>query len=309
MNNLDEFRRYYNHTIHPEMMRLDKQRIRLLRLLVCSLVLILATLLITAKAQILVLSLAVLLPICVYMGYLYRQVRKFQTTFKPHIIRLILDFIDNAPNFGTLYYSEGQSIEKGHFDNARLFSEDIIEYRGEDYITGIIGELAFQMCELEARAFSRVRSKIDTVFKGVFLHAQFHNREARGMMIAVPRAKKPYEIRTIKNFVLEGAKEVSAAEQLPEFHHTFLTYASKDAPIHSLLSPEMQNAILDYKDSTAHDISISFMGNDFYVAVDEPNDILEPALFQSNVSFDLARSFYEKLTLLMSIVSDFDVNN
>ena len=309
MNNIEAFRIFYNHTIHPEMMRLDHMRIRLLRLLAFSVILILLVLIVAANLQILPLSLALTLPIGVYVGYLYRQIREFQTTFKPHIVRLILDFIDNDPNFGTLHYDEGQSVEFGHFQNSRLFSEEIIEYKGEDYITGIIGELAFQMCEIEARAFSRVRSKIDTIFRGIFLHAQFHNREGRGMLIALPRMNKPYEIRTIKNFVLEGAKEVPASEQMPEFRAVFLTYATADAPVYSLLSPEMQDAILDYRDSTASEIYLSFIGNDFYVAVSEPNDLLEPFLFQSNVSFDLAREFYDKLRLLMSIIRDFDVNN
>ncbi len=309
MNNIETFRIFYNHTIHPEMMRLDKQRVRLLWLLAFSLLLILTILIFAARLQILPLSLALMLPIGVYMGYLYRQIRKFQTTFKPHVVRLILDFIDNDPNYGTLHYDEGQAIEFGHFQNSRIFSDEIIEYKGEDYITGVIGELGFQLCEIEARAFSRARSKIDTVFRGIFLHAQFHNREGRGMLIALPRVNKPYELRTIKNFVKTGAKEVPAAEQMPEFRDIFLTYASDDAPVHSLLSPEMQDAILDYRDSTNSEIYLSFIANDFYVAVSEPNDLLEPFLFQSNVSFDLAREFYDKLRLLMTIIRDFDVNN
>jgi hypothetical protein len=309
MNQAEDFRRFYNHTIHPEMMRLDRQRVRLLWLLAFSILLILVVLVFAARLQILPLSLALMLPIGLYIAYLYRQIRTFQNTFKPHVVRLILDFIDNDTNFGTLHYDEGQSIEIGHFHNSNLFSDDIIEYKGEDYITGIIGELSFQMCELEARSFARVRSRIDTTFRGIFLHAQFHNREARGKLIALPRANKPHEIRTIKNFVKVGAKEVPASEQMPEFQAVFITYATDDAPVHSVLSHEMQEAILDYRDDTNSDVYLSFIGNDFYVAVSEPNDLLEPFLFQSNVSFDLAREFHDKLQLLMSIVRDFDVNN
>lgn len=309
MNNIEALRIFYNHTIHPELLRLDRQRRRLLFLLAISVLFIIAVLVIAAELQILPLSLALLIPIGLYINYLYRQIRKFQTTFKPHVVRLILDFIDNEPNYGTLYYDEGASVEIGHFYNSRVFTSDIIEYRGEDYISGMIGELPFELCELEARAFSRVRSKIDTIFKGIFLHAQFHNREGKGMLIAMPRVNKPYEIRTIKNFNREGGKEVPAKEQMPEFRDIFLTYATDDAPVNSLLSPEMQDAILDYRDSTMSDIYLSFIGNDFYVAVSEPNDILEPFLFQSNVSFDLVREFHDKLKLLMSIVEDFDVNN
>jgi hypothetical protein len=309
MNQADDFRRFYNHTIHPEMMRLDRQRVRLLWLLFFSILLIISVLVFAAKLQILPLSMALMFPIGIYISYLYRQIRKFQNTFKPHVVRLILDFIDNDTNFGTLHYDEGRSVEIGHFHNSNLFADDIIEYKGEDYIMGIIGELSFELCELEARSFARVRSRIDTTFRGIFLHAQFHNREGRGKVIALPRGNKPFEIRTIKNFVKMGAKEVPANEQTSDFRAVFITYATADAPVYSLLSEEMQEAILDYRDDTSSEIRLSFIGNDFYVAVSEPNDLLEPFLFQSNVSYDLAREFHDKLQLLMSIVRDFDVNN
>jgi Protein of unknown function (DUF3137) len=375
----DGLRLFYNHTIHPELLRMDVRRRKLLRMLLWSSVLILVVVIIALALQIFVLTLFLTIPITLYMIYLYGQIRKFQKTFKPHVVRLILDFIDNDVNFGTLYYDEGRAIDIREFRYSQIFSEDVVEYTGEDYINGVVGELAFELCELEAKAFSRVRSKIDTVFRGVFLHAEFKDFKKRlslhtqlnditqkihlikgveqlnhdleewvleenqtelnellvqkeaieydlntlqfneeesneavkikGKILIIPREYKNSEIRSIKKFLLSGAEEVSANLQLDEFKELFMTFATPDAPIHSLLSEEMQNDILDYYDFTGCRMYLSVIGNDIYIAIDEPNDLLEPSIFQSNVSYDLVREFYEKLTILISIVSDFDENN
>ncbi len=375
----ESLRIFYNHTIHPELLRMDKKRIRLLRLLLASSLLIFATAIIALYLQTFILTLFLCIPIALYMIYLYRQIRKFQMTFKPNVVRLILDFIDNDVNFGTLYYDEGKAVDFREFQYSEIFSEDVIEYKGEDHISGVIGELAFELCELEAKAFSRVRTKVDTVFRGIFLHAEFkdfkrnlalntelndikqkihtirgvenlnheleewkldeqykeldllltkkqaieydlnqlHFNEAesneavkiKGKILIIPRAYKNDEIRTIKKFMLSGAAEVASSLQVADFQELFITYATPDAPIHTLLSEEMQNDILDYYDFTGCKIYLSVIGNDIYVAVDEPNDLLEPYLFRSNVSYDLVREFYEKLVTLMSIVKDFDENN
>ncbi len=377
--NYDELRRFYNHTIHPELMRMDRSRRRLLRLLFFSALLIVAVISLAAYLQVFVLSLFLCIPIVLYILYLYRQVQKFQKTFKPHVVRLVLDFIDNDVNTGTLYYDEGKSIDFQEFKYSQIFSEDVIEYKGEDYINGVIGELAFELCELEAKSFSRVRSQIDTVFRGVFLHAEFKDFKQKhtlytklndlnqkihvlrgverldtdleawviaekkgeletlllekqgiefemnqlqfnpeesdeaikikGRVLIIPRAYKNDEIRNIKKFMLSGAQEVPTDMQLDAFQELFMTFATPDAPIHSLLSEEMQNDILDYYDFTGCKLYLSIIGNDIYIAVDEPNDLLEPYIFQSNVSYDLIREFYDKLVILMSIVSDFDENN
>jgi hypothetical protein len=54
---------------------------------------------------------------------------------------------------------------------------------------------------------------------------------------------------------------------------------------------------------------ISFIKNEIYIAITEPDDILEPYVFRSNVSFELIYEFYEEIDLLMSMLEDFDNAN
>ena len=59
---------------------------------------------------------------------------------------------------------------------------------------------------------------------------------------------------------------------------------------------------------TNKEIYISFLANDMYLAVTNPKDILEPKIFQSNLSYPLIREFFEDIQILVTIVQDIDEN-
>jgi hypothetical protein len=306
---IDELRLFYNHTIQPELLRLEFKRKRLLRLLVWSGVALVAIFIIALAINILPLTLMLCIPIVIYIGYLLNQIRQFQLRFKPHVIRLILDFLDNDVHYGTLQYDPEKEISRGHFENSSLFVNDAIEFDGEDYIYGRVGEMEFELCELEVNEMSKVRNRVDKVFRGVFLHSQFQ-KEMNGSILIIPREMRQYAMRSIKQFTRRNASaiHVQQAHDLG-FDDCFLTYATPDANVSNLLSSEMQDAIMRYQDLTQSLVYVSFIGSDIYVAVDQPEDMLEPFLIQSNVSFDLVLEYYQKIELLLSIIRDFDLNN
>ena len=93
------------------------------------------------------------------------------------------------------------------------------------------------------------------------------------------------------------------------FSDEFVVYKTQNANIKGFLSSDMQRAILKYKENEGKEVYISFIANDIYIAVSQDKDLLEPVLWQSNVSFELIKEFYEDLTLLLSIVLDIDANN
>jgi len=106
MNRLDEFRLFYNHTIHPELLRQEKKRKRLLRLIFLSSILLVGLVFLEFYLKTFVLSLFLLLPIGLYISYLLYRVRKFIADFKPQVVNLILDFFDDGPNYGSKIWNE-----------------------------------------------------------------------------------------------------------------------------------------------------------------------------------------------------------
>jgi predicted nucleic acid-binding Zn ribbon protein len=308
MKRIDEFRKYYNHTIHPELLRLERKRKRILRLLFFSAFLLLGILLFELYMDILILTLLLSIPIGSYIFYLGYRIRDFRLTFKPHIINLILDFIDDGMNFDPerpLVYDPKKKIDRSLFFDSQIFATNAEEYSGEDYIEGKVGEMVFQMSELSVKELSKIKSGYTSVFRGVFMHATFPE-EATGHVIIWPRHLRQHLSRPIKNFHWKGGVNVDVEIMNTAFKQTFLTYATEETHLVSILSEPMQEAILRYHAQTNKDIYMSFQDREIYAAVSEEKDLLGPHLFRSNLNFAIIREFFEDILLLLRIAEDFD---
>jgi hypothetical protein len=305
MRRLEEFRIFYNHTIHPELMRLDRKRKRLLGLLFFSVVFLLALLLFEMVAGIWLVTLLLSLPIGIYISMLIYQIRKFIRTFKPQVVNLILDFIDDSVNYGALTYDAKGGLSKGQFRESMLFASPADVYQAEDHIQGSIGNIAFELCELNVREFSRVRSRLNYVFKGIFMHARIEE-SLQGTIVILPRGYRQYLSRAIREVVGMGAKSIDNIMRSQAFREHFMSYATRDARLRRLLSEDMQNILVQYREETDKEIYISFIDTNVFIAVTGDKNILEPYLFRSNVSFELVREFYEDIIMLFEIIEDFD---
>ena len=305
MRRLEEFRIFYNHTIHPELMRLDKQRKRLLLLLFLSLLFLLGVFLFEMVVGIWFITLLLTLPIGMYISFLGYRIQRFFRAFKPQIVSLILDFIDDSVNYGALTYEAKGGLPKNLFHESKLFGSNADVYEAEDYIKGKIGSISFELCELNVREFSRVRSRLNYVFKGIFLHATLEE-SLQGAITIYPKEYRQYLSRAIRHSVSDGARSINDMMRSEEFRETFLSYATPDAKVRDLLSLDMQNFLVDYRDETDKEIYISFIDTNIYLAITGDRNILEPYLFRSNTSFELVREFYEDISMLFDIVEDFD---
>ncbi|MCB0593891.1 MAG: DUF3137 domain-containing protein [Lewinellaceae bacterium] len=305
---LEHFRIYYNHTIHPELLRMERLRIRLLRLLFFSTLFMLGVLLFGFYINILALTLLLAIPLGGYISYLIYRMQRFRLTFKPNVVSLILDFIDDGMNFDPahpLKYDPKKEIGKDQFLKSRIFATKAPFYSGEDFISGRIGEMDFEMSELLVQELSPVDNRLDEVFRGVFMHATFPE-ETRGRVIIWPRRLRQFHTKAIKDFTWEKGQNQDDEVNNQKFKEIFLTYATEDTHVEGILSEPMQEAIVRYCNTTGKDMFMSFINREIYAAVSEDKDILEPHFFRSNLSFDLVRSFFEDINLLLRIAEDFD---
>jgi len=308
MERLHEFRLFYNHTVHPELLRMERKRKSLLTLLAVSSLLLVLVLIIQIKVRIVVITLLLLILIGFYIAYLVYKIREFKITFKPNVVNLILDFIDDDINYGKLSYDAKKSLSKKEFLRSELFATDAPYYIGEDYISGSYREMTFELCELDVKEYSKVRNRLNYIFKGVFFKGVYAEKNKVGRIIILPRDYEQYQSRTLKAFYATGGKPLPSFV-MRAFEETFITLASKNADVERVLSRDMQKALLKFRENTDKEIYVSFIDNTVYIAVTEPKDILEPEVFLSNVSFELVRDFFEDLQLLLSALEDLDVNN
>lgn len=303
MDRIAAFRVFYNQTIYPELVRLDRQRVRLLRLIALSALLLVGLLLVQVFLQILLVTLALAIPVGLYLVYLLYRVRKFRLDFKPKVMRLVLDFMDDSPNVGTLAYDAQRHIDRQLFDDSMLFESKADRYVGEDYINGSVNYIPFELSELRVREYSRVRERLNYVFAGVFFHAQFPNR-TKGAVVLLPRHFEQYLSRTLKALYRKQFIPADAYIQNEAFRDYFLTYTVSATRLPRLLSEALQDTIIAYQQRTGADLYLSFIGQHLYIAVTEHKDLLEPRLWQSNVSFELVREFYYEVRTLLDILEE-----
>ncbi len=307
-----DFRLFYNQTIHPELLHLEHRRLRLLRLLGLSALLLLIVVALQVYLSIFVVSLFLALMVGFWIAYLAFRVQVFFKEFKPRIVTLLLDFIDNDVNFTFENYDPKGLIPAGRFFESRIFTS-ADEYMGEDLIRGQVRETPFEVCELRVREFSAVRNRLDRVFQGIFLIADFQRWDLHGGVLVLPDAYRKYMSRSERAFHLEGGRRVRD-NMLPEFEAFFDTYATPDVRVKDVMSPEMQRKILRFRSrfqevNRMKEIYFSIIGDKIYLALSQDKNLLEPSLLHSNVSYEVVREFYDDLRLLLEVVLDVDAMN
>ncbi|MEZ4983713.1 MAG: DUF3137 domain-containing protein [Saprospiraceae bacterium] len=303
---LDIFRRYYNTHIFPELQRTERMRKRLLVLIFLSLTIIAIVLTIAAWLGIAMLSLFLILPITFYVFYLGYQVQKFRQAFKPRIVGLILDFMNEQLNFADLTYDAKAQIPKLLFQQSGIFLTRADYYEGEDFIKGMVGEMPFGMSELVVRELSPMTNKLQDVFTGVFLHAIFSEENTKGKMVVWPRKRKQYLVRSIKEFNFQGGENADHEINNPDFEDLFIVYATPDTHVEGILSEPMQEALVHYVKSTGKEIYMSFIDRHIFAALSEERDLLEPSIFSANIHFELIKEFYFDIMVILKIVEHFD---
>ena len=304
MHTPDEFRIFYNQTIHPELMRLDKHRRRMLRRIFLSLVMMLGLGFLVYQLKILLLALLAAIPFVIYISYQLQQIKKFRDKFKPRVVELVLDYIDDGLLFGEMKYDAKRKIEKEKFHRSNLFGATPAVYNGEDFIEGRIGDVEFEMCELDVQEFSKVRARLDQVFLGLFVRAKFFY-PLQGALLVVPRTSLPKISNAVKSFIRHDGQVMDGLIRHKAFKEAYAVYGSKNTKIKELLPEELMDFILEAQEKTG-EIYLSIFGKNCYVAIWNEKDILEPKIFQSNVSFELVREFYEDIYVALYVVTALD---
>lgn len=307
-----DFRLFYNQSIHPELLNLEQRRRRLVRLLGLSVLLLLAVTLLQVFIRIFLVTLLLLVPVGLWISYLVFRVQVYYREFKPRVVGLVLDFIDNNVNFGTLRYDPKGGIKKEDFLSSKIFTR-ADEYEAEDFIAGQVRELPFELCELRVREFSDVRTRLDYVFRGVFLIGDFRRPDMHGGILLLPDAYRKYLSRSERAFHLIGGRRVQK-NLLPEFETFFDTYATPNVRIKDILSEELQHGILNFRqhfqqENRNKEIYLSIIEDKVYIALTQDKDLLEPSLFQDTARFEVVREFYYDIRMLLEILQKMDVMN
>ncbi|MBE9012100.1 DUF3137 domain-containing protein [Pseudanabaenaceae cyanobacterium LEGE 13415] len=139
------------------------------------------------------------------------------------------------------------------------------------------------------------------IFKGMFFISDF-NKSFRGKTIILPKNL----ISKVKFLNQHHGQSVKLED--PEFNKFFSVYSNDQVGARSVLSTAMMRRIVDFRKKANRDILISLVDSQLYVGVPSEEDLFEPRLFKTMLSFNPMREYFEMLQLMMSIVEDLNLN-
>ncbi|MEL7161868.1 MAG: DUF3137 domain-containing protein [Bacteroidota bacterium] len=302
---IDELRIYYNTTIRPELLRLERLRVRLIRGIFLSAFAAVALVISFLVFDLGFLVFVFVTPVAFYVGSLYYRIDRFRQAFKPAVVQLLLEFLNDSPNYRALNYAAKKAINRDRFERSGLFRPRPDTYHAEDYISGMVGEMAFEMGEAYVREISPASNRLLVVFSGLFVHAIF-GEPTTGRIAVWPRKNLRRLKRTVDAYVSSGGINADIEVMNPGFREQFAVYAMPGTHVAGILTPPMQDALLDFARTQDQDIFFAVHNQDLFIGVAHDYDLLEPHIWSSNLSFNIIRKFYTDITLMLETIQVFD---
>lgn len=241
-------------------------------------------------------------------GFVYKfMIKDYTFGFKHKIIRPLIEAIDDNLN-----YTPNSHLSQHLFERSKLFTKTIDRFNGNDLVRGHINSVALAFSDIHAEYESRDskgRSSWHTIFKGLFIVADF-NKHFKGSTVVLPDSAE----KTFGSFIGSwlqknnmGRNDLVKMDD-PEFEKAFVVYGSDQIEARYILTHAMMKRLLDYKKQTQEDIYISFVGSKIHLGIYYNKDLFEPTVFTSLLEYKQAISYTQTLKLSIGIVEELKLN-
>lgn len=312
MKTLEDLRQFYDSALMPDLQILEQKRKAVLGKLNVIFIIMAC---ISAAGIILFLTNSKLGPIPIIIaivlcailgGFAWGIITKdLRRQFKYAVIEKLVNFIDT-----NLEYNPNGYITKEQFNQSKIFHTQPNRYKGDDLVSGKIGQTRIKFSELDAKheSGSGKNRHVVTVFKGLFFIADF-NKHFLGRTVVLPDASEKVFGRFSQALQkLNVLRDELVKLEDPEFEKEFVVYGSDQIEARYILSTSLMQRILDFKAKTGQTIYLSFIGSQIYVAVSYPRDLFEPQYFKTLLDFSPIAKYFEDLQAAVGIVEDLNLN-
>ena len=168
MKTIEELKAYYETDLLPTLRVLDRERKKcisaFLGILLSVAAPIIALYFFFGPVGLMVICFPVWIGVIIYLAI---SIGNYKKSFKVGIIEQIVRAID--PH---LSYNSSKAVDKAHFKHSELFKNSWNEYKGDDYVQGMVGKTSLEFSELHVQHVStdsEGRRRASTVFRGCFL--------------------------------------------------------------------------------------------------------------------------------------------
>ena len=215
---------------------------------------------------------------------------KYRTMFKEDIIKkFVKSYSENLEFYPT------RGIPKAIYNLAKFEYYD--RYRSEDLITGILeGGYAINMAEVKTETESR-DSDGDTTTYTVF-HGLFAEIELNKKVNSCVKIRK----NAISLFNKERIEMDSG-----EFEKKFNVYSTDKIIAMQLLTSDIMQMLLDFKEENKLVPEITIEGNKFYIRF-ETGGVFEAKLMKKALDYDMLKKYYDIINFTLDLTEKF-LNN
>ena len=236
----------------------------------------------------------------------YRFIGKdYIAEFKILIIDRIVRFIDENLSYNRMGY-----ISKSAFMLSQIFKTKPNRYKGDDLVSGKVGETKIQFSELNAEyeSGSGKNRSVRTVFRGLFFIGDFNKDFTCRTVVLPDTAEKLFGRIGQKLQSMNLVRDDLIKLDDPEFEKLFVVYGNDQVGARYVLSTSLMKRIVDFKNKTNRDIYLSFIGSMVFVAISYKRNLFEPRIFETLLDFEPVREYFEDLQMAVGIVDDLNLN-
>ncbi len=265
-----------------------------------------------------VLIVVAIISVLVGIGWYFIFIKMTQDSFiyefKRKIVKAVVKFVDE-----NLDYNPTKSISMGQYMLSTIFKKSPDRFKGEDYVSGRIGETNIEFSEVHAEYKTETRNskghtqtQWHTIFKGIFFIADF-NKNFNGTTVVLPDlAEKMFGFlgKTLQKWNMTRGELIKLED--PEFEKQFVVYGDDQIESRYILTTSLMERLMEFHRKASKlakgEIYLSFTGNKIFVAIANHKNLFEPRIFRSNNDFDLILNYFLYLQLTAGIVEDLKLN-
>lgn len=234
----------------------------------------------------------------------------YVTQFKHRFIAPIAHSIGDG-----LTYSPNHTVHPNLYAVSGIFQSSCDRYSGEDRLEGMIGKTYVQMSELHTEykttskdSKGRKSTTWHTVFKGLFIHADFHKNFRGHTLVRPDFAERTLGIlgRALQKRSFGGDRLVQLED--PAFEREFVVNATDQIEARYILTPSMMQRMLEVRRKFNAPVTFSFIHSSLFIAVPLDRNLFEPRFRTSLFDEQYLRGYYDQINCCVGIVEDLGLN-
>ncbi len=198
---------------------------------------------------------------------------------------------------------------------SQLYPREVDRHKGEDLLHGRVGATEVRMSELHTEYKStstdskgRRRTTWHTIFKGLFVSADFHKHFNGQTFVRSDFAEKGLGAlgRMFQKPVFGGNELVQLED--PDFEREFKVTSTDQVEARYILSTSIMRRMLDLKAKFAAPVEFSFVNSRMYIAISVRRDLFEPTFGQPLIDKDYIFHYYDQVATCVAMVEDLGLN-